>query len=158
MKLVSRLMVLTVGVVLVVSVVPGGAAEQPCALLTLQDVTRVVGRGYTLAGDGIPTLCMYTKGGIDPRGPANKVTLTLQELRIDVAQRLPQLADDWRARGAPVKPASGLGPGAYYIDADIGNFLVFGKGKLLIGLGVYTDRKRDVKAALALAKIVYARL
>ena len=58
-----------------------------------------------------------------------------------------------------MKPASDLGPGAYYIDADIGlDFLAFGKGKLLLTVGVYTERKRDVKAALALAKAVYAKL
>ena len=93
MRLVSSFIVLSLGPA-VVALVPGGAAEQPCAgLLTVQDVTSLVGPGYTLAGAGVssPKACVYTKGVIDPsKGPANQVTLTLQDARGDAAQTLTQ--------------------------------------------------------------------
>ena len=160
MRLVSRLMVLTVGVVLVALMDSGAAAQQPCAgLLTLQDVTSVMGPGYALAGGGVstPTVCVYTKGVIGI-APANRVTLTLQDEAGGAAPKLVELSSGYRKRGAPVVAASGLGPGAFYIDADTGlNFLVFGKEKLLLSLGVYAYKTRNVKAALALAKLVYGR-
>lgn len=48
MRLVSRLVLLTVGVVLIASVVPGAvAAVPPCdRLLTLQDITKAAGPGF----------------------------------------------------------------------------------------------------------------
>ena len=50
MRLVSYLMLLAVGVVLVAPPVPGAAAAQPCdKLLTVQDITSVLGPGFTLA-------------------------------------------------------------------------------------------------------------
>ncbi len=158
MKLVSCLMALTVGVVLVAWMVPGAAAVQPCdKLLTLQDVTRAVGPGFTRTHPLIapPTACAYGRKQNEER-----VWLSPEETPGGAAQKLAQLSTTYKRINAAVKEVSGLGPGAFYTeDKDTGQTIVyFGKGNLFLELTHKVGSQSDPKAALALAKVVYARL
>jgi hypothetical protein len=76
------------------------------------------------------------------------------------AQKLAQLSTTYKRINAPMKEASGLGPGAFYTeDRDTGQTSVyFGKGNLFLELTHKVGKQSDPKAALALAKLVYGRL
>ncbi len=159
MKLVSCLMVLTVGVVLVAWMVPAAAGAAPACdkLLTLQDVTRAVGPGFTRTHPLIapPTACAYGRKQNEER-----VWLSPEETPGGAAQKLAQLSTTYKRINAPVKEVDGLGPGAFYMeDKETGQTSVyFGKGNLYLELWYKVSSQSDPRAALALAKVVYAKL
>ncbi len=164
MKLMSRLMPLTVGVVLVSSAVHGTvAAAPPCnKLLAVQDVTGAAGPGFTRYHPLIapPTACAYGRKQT-ASGPYREwVLLSPEETPDGAAQKLAQLSTTYKRINASMTEVSGLGPGAFYMeDKTTGQTSVyFGKGNLYLELWYKVGSRSETKAALALAKLVYGRL
>ena len=164
MKFMSGLTLLTVGVVLVSSAVRGtAAAAPPCdKLLTLQDVTKAVGPGFTRTHPLIapPTTCAYGRKQTAAGAYEERVWLSPEETPGGAAQKLTQLSTTYKRINAAMKEVSGLGPGAFYTeDKETGQTSVyFGKGNLFLELTHKVGSQSDPKAALALAKLVYGRL
>jgi hypothetical protein len=168
MGLVSRLMVLIVGVVLVASAVPGAvAAVPPCdKLLTLQDVTAAAGPGFNAppkeAAAVLGPGCFYSRRTQQPDYSTleENVMLTFKENPGGAAPKLVELSSSLRIGGAPVVAASGLGPDAFYVEDKKARStgVYFGKGNLHLQLTYKVGKQSDPKAALALAKLVYGRL
>ncbi len=164
MKLASCLMALTVGVVLVAAAATGAAgAAPPCdKLLSLQDVTRAAGPGFTRTHPLIapPTACAYGRKQNTGGAYEERVWLSPEETPGGAAQKLAQLSTTYKRINAAMKEVSGLGPGAFYTeDKETGQTSVyFGKGNLFLELTHKVGSQSDPKAALALAKVVYARL
>ncbi len=167
MRLVSRLMVLIVGVVLVASAVPGAvAAVPPCdKLLTLQDVTRAAGPGFKAppkeAAAHLGPGCFYSRRTqqADNSNLEEDIWLNFNETPGGAAPKLAELYNGYKLAGA--EAASGLGPGAFYMPNPAtkkGIWVFFGKGNLYLQLTYNVGKQSDPKAALALAKVVYARL
>ncbi len=171
----SRLTVLIVGAVLVASAVPGAvAAVPPCnKLLTLQDVTRAVGPGFKAAGFKAPPPeaaavlgsrgCFYHRSSTDQAGHdvEEDVWLIYIEIPGGAAPQLAETSNGYKLSGAPVVAASALGPGAFYTTDPATKertLVFFGKGNLYLQLVYKVGKQLNPKAALALAKIVYARL
>jgi hypothetical protein len=163
MRLVLSFIILSLGLVLVASV-PVGAAEQPCAgLLTLQDVTRAAGPGFKLPPppNSGPKLCWYTRRQLVGESYLEElVGLSLKEIPGGAAPKLVELSNAFKSGGAPVEAASGLGPGAFYLEDKKARStgVIFGKGNQYLELTYKVGKQSDPKAALALAKLVYARL
>lgn len=167
MGLVSRLMVLIVGVVLVASAVPGAvAAVPPCdKLLTLQDVTRAAGPGFKAppqeAAAHLGPGCFYSRRTqqADSSTLEEDVLRTFTETPGGAAAKLAELYNGYKLAGA--EAASGLGPGAFYLPnpaTKTGTWVFFGKGNLYLQLSYKVGKQSDPKAALALAKLVFGRL
>lgn len=166
MTLASRLMVLTVGVVLVASAVPGAvAAVPPCdKLLTLQDVTKAAGPGFKTppkeAAAHLGPGCFYLKRTQQPDSSTleEDVWLTFSEPPGGAAAKLAELYNGYKLGGAEM--ASGLGPGAFSLPnpaTKTGTWVFFGKGNLYLQLSYKVGNQSDPKPALALAKLVYGR-
>jgi hypothetical protein len=140
MRLVSRLMVLMVGVALVASAAPGAvAAVPPCdKLLTLQDVTGAAGPGFKAppkeAAAVLGSGCAYLRRTqqTDNSTLEEDIWLIFKEIPGGAAPKLAELSSSYSTGGAPVEAASGLGPGAFYLEdkkARTTN-VFFGKGNL----------------------------
>ncbi len=165
MRLVSRLTVLIlVGVVLVASAVPQAvAAVPPCdKLLSLQGVTKAAGPGFQRYHPLIapPTACAYGRKQ-NASGPYTEwVMLSAEETPGGAAAKLADLSATYKRINASVNETSGLGPGAFYgEDKMTGQTSVyFGKGNLFLEFWYKVGKQLDSKAALALVKVVYARL
>jgi len=164
MKLVSCLTVLTVGVVLVALMVPAAvAAAPPCdKLFSLQDLTTAVGPGFTRTHPLIapPTACAYGRKQNAAGAYEERVWLSPEETPGGAAQKLAQLSTTYKGINLLMKEVSGLGPGAFYTeDKMTGQTMVyFGKGNVFLELTHKVGKQSDPKAALALAKGVYAKL
>ncbi len=166
MRLVSRLMVLIVGVVLVASAVPGAvAAVPPCdKLLTLQDVTKAAGPGFKAppkeAAAAVGPGCVYLRRTqqADYSTLEEDVWLIFTENPGGAAPKLAELYSGYKLGGAVA--VSGLGPGAFYWEEKKARktTVFFGKGNLSLQLIYKVGKQSDPKAALALAKLVYGRL
>src|SRR5262249_47402873 len=128
----------------------------------------VLGPGFTLAPAPVsgPKACIYSRMHSGEAEPSDRISLTLRDEPGGAPQKLAELSqsemvNSFRSRGIPVNPAPDLGPGAFYFDYPDNkhlNFLLFGKGKVVLALGAWTDKKPNVKAAQTLAKAAYARL
>jgi hypothetical protein len=164
------ILLLGVTALLTIEFVPARAAspKNACEALTLNDVQRVLGGGFTaelVTGGllGSASICYYRKA------EDNSVSIGLSQVSpgFDSAQSLKteQAGIKQQQGGAvTVMPVSGLGEGAYYA-LDPGRTPVppsfklrFAKGDRLVTLDVETGGKPDVDAAVKLAKVAYARL
>ncbi len=126
---------------------------EACKLLTLQDVTSVVGGGFK------PTellksseICGYIKSSADTVG------FFIAGPSSDAAAGLKDRQERFKKAGQAITPVAGLGEGAFYVIFNNQLTLNFFVGQLYAQLGVLTGGKPNVDATLKLAKIALARM
>lgn len=143
MGLVSRPMVLIVGVVFIASAVPRAlAVAPPCdKLLTLQDVTQAAGPGFKAppkeAAAHLGPGCFYLRRTqqADNSTLEEDVWLIFNETPGGAAAKLAGLYNGYKLGGA--EAASGLGPGAFALPnlaTKTGTWVFFGKANLYLQL------------------------
>lgn len=143
--------------ILLIGITAAGAGEtkipEACKLLTLQDVTSVVGGGYKRNEVYKGPYCGYN-------GP-NDAEIFLNvggALAQNASAALKQIHATFKSSDRAMTDVPGLGDGAFYTTETNSVQLLFGKGQWLATLGVRVGPKPNVDAALKLGKVVFAKM